>query len=48
VSAAVAAETLYTEGPLVHEFGRTVSRLQEMQSLGYLAQDRRAVDTALT
>jgi cell division protein ZapE len=32
ISAAVPAEQLYTEGPLAHEFPRTVSRLQEMQS----------------
>jgi cell division protein ZapE len=32
----------------VHEFPRTVSRLQEMQSQDYLAQERRAVDTTLT
>jgi cell division protein ZapE len=48
LSAAVAADQLYTEGPLVHEFGRTLSRLSEMQSSGYLAQERRSVDTALT
>lgn len=48
LSAAVAADALYTEGPLVHEFPRTVSRLQEMQSPDYLAQERRAVDTTLT
>ncbi|MBI3157108.1 MAG: cell division protein ZapE [Burkholderiales bacterium] len=48
LSAAVAAEQLYTEGPLAHEFARTVSRLQEMQSAEYLAQARREVDTALT
>ncbi|MEP7281857.1 MAG: cell division protein ZapE [Rubrivivax sp.] len=48
VSAAVAAEQLYTEGPLVQEFARTVSRLHEMQSAEYLALQRREVDTALT
>jgi len=47
VSAAVAPEQLYTEGPLVHEFPRTVSRLAEMQSAAYLALARREVDTAL-
>jgi len=36
ISAAVPAEQLYTEGPLAHEFPRTVSRLQEMQSKEYL------------
>ena len=48
LSAAVPADQLYTEGPLAHEFPRTVSRLQEMQSAEYLASDRRTVDTALT
>jgi cell division protein ZapE len=48
VSAAVPAEELYTEGPLAHEFPRTVSRLNEMQSAAFLALERRDVDTALT
>jgi cell division protein ZapE len=48
LSAAVPPEQLYTEGPLAHEFPRTVSRLHEMQSAAYLALDRRTVDTALT
>ena len=48
MSAAVAAEALYTEGPLANEFPRTVSRLQEMQSSEYLALARRDVDTSLT
>ncbi len=48
LSAEVAAEALYTEGPLAHEFPRTVSRLAEMQSSAYLALERREVDTALT
>ena len=48
LSAAVAPEDLYTEGPLVHEFPRTVSRLNEMQSQEYLSLERRIVDTALT
>ena len=48
LSAEVPAEQLYTEGPLVHEFPRTVSRLQEMQSARYLQLKRRQVDTALT
>lgn len=48
LSAAVPPEELYTEGPLVHEFPRTVSRLNEMQSREFLAQQRRTVDTRLT
>jgi cell division protein ZapE len=48
LSAEVAPEQLYIEGPLVHEFPRTVSRLQEMQSAEYLGQARREVDTGLT
>lgn len=48
LSAAVSAEELYTEGPLSHEFPRTVSRLTEMQSAEFLALERRVVDTALT
>lgn len=48
MSAAVEPEALYTEGPMVHEFPRTVSRLNEMQSKEFLALERRIVDTALT
>ncbi len=48
VSADVEPEALYTEGPLVHEFVRTVSRLHEMQSAEFLALGRREVDTSLT
>ena len=48
MSGAVPPEQLYTEGPLVHEFPRTVSRLNEMQSQEYLSLERRVVDTALT
>jgi cell division protein ZapE len=48
LSAEVPAEQLYTEGPLAHEFPRTVSRLQEMQSAEFLALERRDVDTSLT
>ncbi len=48
LSAAVPPEQLYTEGPLAHEFPRTVSRLNEMQSASFLALERRTVDTGLT
>jgi cell division protein ZapE len=48
LSAAVPPEALYTEGPLAHEFPRTVSRLTEMQSAEFLALERRVVDTRIT
>ena len=48
LSAEVEPELLYTEGPMSHEFPRTVSRLNEMQSKEYLALERRMVDTGLT
>jgi len=48
MSAQVPPEALYTDGPLAHEFARTVSRLNEMQSAEFLALDRRVVDTRLT
>jgi len=48
MSAAVPPEGLYTEGPMAHEFPRTVSRLNEMQSSEFLALERRVVDTRLT
>ncbi len=48
MSAAVPPEALYTEGPLAHEFPRTVSRLAEMRSAEFLALERRVVDTGLT
>jgi cell division protein ZapE len=48
MSAEVTPEQLYTEGPLAHEFPRTVSRLNEMQSAEFLALERRVVDTRIT
>jgi cell division protein ZapE len=48
LSAEVPADQLYTEGPMSHEFPRTVSRLHEMQSAEYLELERREVDTGLT
>ena len=48
MSAAVEPQALYTEGPMAHEFPRTVSRLNEMQSRKYLDLERRDVDTRLT
>jgi cell division protein ZapE len=48
MSAQVPPEALYMEGPLAHEFPRTVSRLHEMQSAGFLALEHRMVDTRLT
>ncbi len=48
LSAEAPAEELYTEGPLAHEFPRTVSRLHEMQSAEFLALEKRDVDTSLT
>jgi cell division protein ZapE len=48
LSAEVQPDLLYTEGPMAHEFPRTVSRLREMQSAEFLALARRDVDTALT
>ena len=48
ISAAVPATELYIEGPLSHEFPRTVSRLNEMQSDAFWAKGRRDVDTSLT
>lgn len=47
MSAEVAPDALYTEGPLAHEFPRTVSRINEMQSVEYLNLERRLVDTNL-
>lgn len=41
LSAAVSPDALYREGPLAHEFPRTVSRLFEMQTQEYLNLERR-------
>lgn len=48
VSAEVPAEALYLQGPLSHEFPRTVSRLNEMRSIEFSRLERRTVDTSLT
>ena len=48
MSAEAQPEALYISGPLAHEFPRTVSRLNEMQSREFLALERRDVDTSLT
>ena len=48
MSAEVPAEQLYVEGPLAHEFPRTVSRLSEMRTAAFLGLEHRAVDTSLT
>jgi cell division protein ZapE len=48
MSAAVPPEALYADGPLAHEFPRTVSRLNEMRSAEFLALEHRTVDTRLT
>ncbi len=48
MSAEVPPEQLYLDGPLAHEFPRTVSRLNEMQSKEFLSLAHREVDTSLT
>ena len=48
MSAEARPEALYLEGPLAHEFPRTISRLNEMQTAAFLALERRTVDTTLT
>ncbi len=41
VSAAVPPDELYTQGPMIKSFQRTLSRLQEMQSVDYLKRHQR-------
>ncbi len=48
MSAEVAPDQLYTEGQVVDEFARTVSRLMEMQSREYLESPRRLINAQLT
>lgn len=45
ISAQCPVDELYTQGPLAHEFYRTVSRLIEMQSREYLEAEHRAAVT---
>jgi cell division protein ZapE len=45
LSAAVPAPELYEKGLMVHEFTRTLSRLEEMQSVEYLRQPRVAQES---
>ena len=40
MSAAVPVDKLYTQGALAHEFARTVSRIEEMQTIDYLRLPR--------
>lgn len=47
ISAAVDMNQLYTDGALVMEFQRTVSRLIEMQSIEYMEAERRHNGTAI-
>jgi cell division protein ZapE len=44
----VPTDQLYTEGQVVDEFARTVSRLMEMQSREYLESPRRLINAQLT
>ncbi|WP_341679124.1 cell division protein ZapE [Niveibacterium sp. SC-1] len=46
ISAEVAADALYLDGPNAQEFPRTVSRLIEMRSRDYLAEKHRPLEVA--
>jgi cell division protein ZapE len=48
MSAEVPPDQLYTEGQVVSEFARTVSRLMEMQSREYIEAPRRLINAQLT
>jgi cell division protein ZapE len=48
MSAEVPPDHLYTEGQVVDEFARTVSRLMEMQSRDYIESPRRIINAHLT
>lgn len=48
LSAEAPADVLYLQGPLSHEFPRTVSRLNEMRTVEFARFERRTVDTSLT
>ncbi len=48
MSSEVAPEELYTQGTLSNEFQRTVSRINEMQSLEYMEADQRDAVLAIT
>lgn len=47
MSAEVEPEALYTEGMMANEFHRTVSRIVEMQSSGYMQSERRGVSESI-
>jgi cell division protein ZapE len=47
ISAAVEMDKLYTDGALLMEFQRTVSRLIEMQSTEYMESERRHSGNAI-
>lgn len=48
LSAELPPDQLYTEGQVLSEFARTVSRLMEMQSREYIEAPRRLINTQLT